>query len=36
MDLHDYNDVAENYDLYLAEKYREHNVFGLQGSISSD
>jgi len=27
MDLHDYNDVAENYDLYLAEMYREHDHY---------
>lgn len=27
MDLHDYNDVAENYDLYLAEMYREHDNY---------
>lgn len=27
MDLHDYHDVAENYDLYLAEMYREHDNY---------
>ena len=31
MDLHDYKDVAENYDLYLHEMYREHdNYAGFQ------
>ncbi len=25
MDLHDYDDVAENYDLYLEEMYREED-----------
>ena len=27
MDLHDYNDVAENYDLYLNEMYKEHDSY---------
>ena len=27
MDLHDYDDVAENYDLYLDEMYREHDNY---------
>ena len=27
MDLHDYNDVAENYDLYLSEMYKEHDNY---------
>lgn len=27
MDLHDYNDVAENYDLYLAEMYKGHDNY---------
>ena len=27
MDLHDYDDVAENYDLYLGEMYREHDNY---------
>lgn len=27
MDLHDYKDVAENYDLYLDEMYREHDNY---------
>lgn len=27
MDLHDYSDVAQNYDLYLAEMYREHDNY---------
>lgn len=27
MYLHDYHDVAENYDLYLAEMYREHDNY---------
>lgn len=27
MDLHDYQDVAENYDLYLAEMYREQDNY---------
>ena len=26
MDLHDYDDVAENYDLYLNEMYKEHDA----------
>ena len=27
MDLHDYKDVAENYDLYLDVMYREHDNY---------
>lgn len=27
MDLHDFDDVAENYDLYLAEMYRKHDNY---------
>lgn len=27
MDLHDYQDVAENYDLYLAEMYKEYDNY---------
>lgn len=27
MDLHDFKDVAENYDLYLTEMYREHDNY---------
>lgn len=27
MDLHDYQDVAENYDLYLDAMYREHDAY---------
>lgn len=27
MDLHEYYDVAENYDLYLAEMYRQHDNY---------
>lgn len=27
MDLHDFEDVAENYDLYLAEMYRQHDNY---------
>ena len=27
MDLHDYRDVAENYDAYLDVMYREHDSY---------
>lgn len=27
MDLHDFDDVAENYDLYLSEMYKNHDNY---------